>query len=375
MAEQRQDYMRIVVALAATIWLLIAVRSVVQPLIVSIMIWFILSATAGFYTRIFLGPGRPPTRLAKAASALTFVVAFVLFSAITVENAEQVKANLPIYEANLDQMIATLGARIGLEETFAIGDLMARIDISQIALGVVGSAASSLSSLIIVAFYVLFIFFEAKRFPTKLAAISRDAEQRAQIAELVARIHKEVETYLGVKCVLGLIQGTITFAVLELVGVDSAGFWAVVIFVFSFVPTIGTLVGIIFPSLIALLQFEEITPFLIVITALIPAQILCSNLLEPRMMGSSLNLSPLAVFIAIFAGGALWGIVGALICVPALSIAVIAFSQTQTLWPVAVLLSNDGRIDVAARPSANRPKHVEQGGREDGEEAFQAAQD
>ncbi len=62
-------------------------------------------------------------------------------------------------------------------------------------------------------------------------------------------------------------------------------------------------------------------------------------------MGKSLNLSPLAIFLAIFAGGAIWGIIGALIVVPILAVSVIVFARVPSLRPVAILLSSDGNLE------------------------------
>ena len=145
-----------------------------------------------------------------------------------------------------------------------------------------------------------------------------------------------------------------TYIVLSLVEVDAAAFWAIVIFFFSFIPTIGSLVGIIFPSLMALVQFETVGPFFIVVGTLAAVQLLASNYLEPRLMGRSLNLSPLAIFLAIFAGGALWGIVGAIIIVPLLAVAMIVFAQIPSMRSVAILLSGDG--EVGPEPKAGTTK-------------------
>ncbi|MEO1530690.1 MAG: AI-2E family transporter, partial [Pseudomonadota bacterium] len=108
-------------------------------------------------------------------------------------------------------------------------------------------------------------------------------------------------------------------------------------------PTIGSLVGIALPSILALVQFDSPVNFIITIACLAPVQVLASNWLEPRLTGSSLNLSPLAVLVSIFAGGAVWGIVGALISVPALAIVAIALAQSERTRPIAIILSQDGR--------------------------------
>lgn len=338
-------YAHFIVGAAATLWLLVEAKSVLQPIMIAVVIWFSLKALARVYSR-GLGAGRndEPARLAKGLSVATMIgILFGLGSMIT-ENGRQIRNALPTYEENLDALIARAAGAFGHKTTIGVGEMVQSIDLSSAALGIAGSAASFLSTVIIITFYVLFLFVEDGVARKKLAALVTDEGRRHELEGLLTRINHEIELYLGIKVVLGLVQSVPTFAVLWFVGVDGAMFWAMIVFFFSFIPTVGTLVGIAFPALMTLVQFEEIGPFLIVIATLGIVQIMASNLLEPRLMGKSLNLSPLVIFIGIFAGGAVWGIVGALIIVPVLAVAMIVCATVPSLRPVAVLLSSDGQV-------------------------------
>jgi predicted PurR-regulated permease PerM len=103
---------------------------------------------------------------------------------------------------------------------------------------------------------------------------------------------------------------------------------------------------IVAAALMALVQFDTVGPFLMVVSILLPVQLLASNLLEPALLSRSMNISPLAVFVGIFAGGALWGFVGALIVVPVLAICIIVFGRIASMQSVAVLLSSDGPVET-----------------------------
>jgi len=267
-----------------------------------------------------------------------------MLSVMTANSVAGFRENLPAYEANLKGMLDRLGPALGLDGPLDLRPLVENVALSDVMLGVAGSALGVTSSLVVILVYVAFLFVEAKAYPAKLAAFSPDPARRARLARLIARIHSEIEAYIGVKCVIGLAQAVPTFAVLWLVGVDGAGFWSVVIFLFSFIPTIGSLVGIVFPSVVALAQFAAPGPVLLTVIALAVIQIGGSNWLEPRLMGARLNLSALVILVAIFAGGAVWGIVGALVAVPLLSVATIVFAAIDRMRPVAVLLSSDGRL-------------------------------
>lgn len=337
-------YLKVIIGTAVTLWLLVEARGVLQPIVIAVVFWFVLKAMARLMTRYTMGPAVPPTRWAKGVSALMLVGILVMLASMVASNASEIQGSLPVYEANLDRLISKAAAAVGHSSTVNVAEIIQKIDLSSAALGFAGSAAGMLTSVIIIIFYVIFIFVEDGVIQAKLAAIVEDPDRRREINEMMSRITHEVERYLGVKVILGIVQAAPTFLVLAYVGVNGAAFWAILVFFFSFIPTVGTLVGIFFPALMTLMQFEEIGPFLTVAMTLGLVQLLASNLLEPQLMGQTLNLSALAIFISIFAGGAVWGIVGALIIVPVLAVVVIVCASVPELRPIAVILSSDGKI-------------------------------
>ncbi|MBY8977168.1 AI-2E family transporter [Rhodobacteraceae bacterium NNCM2] len=337
-------YLHVIIGAAATLWVLVEARGVLQPIVIAGVIWFVLKAMARLMTRYTVGPDVPPTRWAKGISALLSVGVIFMLGTMVASNATDIRNSLPVYEANLDQLISSIASAFGQTHSVKVGELVQKIDMSSAALGFAGSAAGIISSIIIIVFYIVFIFVEDGVVQNKLTILVPDPTRRGEINALMSRITHEIERYLGIKVILGIIQAIPTFLVLILLGVDGAVFWAILVFFFSFIPTIGTLVGIIFPALMTLMQFDEMGPFITVVLILGTVQILVSNLLEPRMMGRSLNLSPLAIFISIFAGGAIWGIVGALIIVPILAVVMIVCASVPSLRPIAVILSSDGDV-------------------------------
>lgn len=337
-------YTSAVVAIAATLWILIQARAVLEPFMIALFVWFLLNAIAATWTRYVHGPDAKPTFLARAISGTLFICTLIMLTLLVAKNAERLRGQIPVYEANLDAMISKFTSAVGIESYFSVGELIAKIDLTSIALQLAGTAANLVSMLIIIIVYIIFISMESDAAENKLAAMVSSPDRRDEITKITRRINHDIETYLGIKIILGIVQAVPTYIVLSLVEVDAAAFWAIVIFFFSFIPTIGSLVGIIFPSLMALVQFDTIVPFFTVLGTLAAVQLLASNYLEPRLMGKSLNLSPLAIFLAIFAGGALWGIVGAIIIVPLLAVAMIVFSQIPSMRPVAIMLSGDGEV-------------------------------
>ena len=123
-----------------------------------------------------------------------------------------------------------------------------------------------------------------------------------------------------------------------------AGFWAVMVFFFYYIPTIGSILAILAPALLALVQFDHLTPFLVVLFVIGTIQIVMANVIEPAIMGRSLNLSPLVVIVSLMVWGTIWGVVGMFLCVPIMVVLLIVLAHFETTRPVAVLLSADGDI-------------------------------
>lgn len=337
-------YMRLAVSVSATLWFLIMARDVVQPLLIAFFVWFLLGATARRLSTLLRRLGITEPWAGKALGALCIFGAILTVGVMVAASVTQISAQLPSYEERLDDMIATFSDALGIDAPVRIGETLRQIEIAPAALSAIGSAANILTASIIVIVYIVFINQEAGMVERKLARLVTDSSRRDRVTEIGERILQDIETYISVKVLLGLFQAVPTYAVLAIVGVEAPIFWAMVIFLFSFIPTIGTMIGIAFPALMTLIQFETLTPLVIVLATLVPVQLLASNYLEPKLMGDRLNLSALAVFIGIFAGGAIWGVVGALVIVPLLAIAVIVFSRIPSMRPVAILMSSDGEI-------------------------------
>jgi len=116
------------------------------------------------------------------------------------------------------------------------------------------------------------------------------------------------------------------------------------IFFLNFIPNIGAIVATVFPALLALIQFQTWGPFIIITTGLVSLQFIIGNIIEPRFMGKSLNLSTLVIMISLSVWGAIWGILGMFLSVPITVIMMIVFAHFEATKPVAILLSQDGRI-------------------------------
>jgi predicted PurR-regulated permease PerM len=162
---------------------------------------------------------------------------------------------------------------------------------------------------------------------------------------LLRRMQEQIQTYVAIKTLTSVITGVISYIILLIVGVEFAAFWGFIIFVLNYIPTVGSLLATLFPAMLALIQFPTPVPFFIVLGGIGGLQFLIGNVLEPRLMGSSLNISPLVVILSLALWGSIWGVAGMFLCVPLTVIMMIILSYFERTRPIAILLSGDGKIE------------------------------
>jgi predicted PurR-regulated permease PerM len=148
----------------------------------------------------------------------------------------------------------------------------------------------------------------------RVRAAAAFGEQHALLLG-VERFGTDLRRYLVVRAKLGLVAAVLSFVLLLVLGVPFPVLWAILVFAASFIPNIGTLIAVVPPTILAYLDSGLPAAVLVVIgyTVINFAQ---DQFLQPVMMGSELNLSPLVVFLAVVAWVWILGPAGALLAVP-----------------------------------------------------------
>jgi AI-2 transport protein TqsA len=320
-------------------------RALLIPLAIAILVWHLINALAGFYQHLAPGAHRLPGWLCYAAALLTIFAALALMVDLIRENVAQVSQAAPAYEDNLRDLLNAMYDRVGLKTAPTLGQIVEQVSVGSVVGAVAAALGAVAGSAGIVIVYVVFLLLEQSMFERKLHALLPDPGRAERLHRLLARIARQIQSYLWVKTLSSLLAGTVSFAIMWTVGVDFAAFWALVIFLLNFIPIIGALLGVTFPSLLALVQFEALGPFLATSLSLTAAQFVVSNFIEPRLMGRKLHLSPLVIILSLAFWGGLWGVVGMILCIPIMVIVMIICAHFAPTRPVAIVLSSDGEID------------------------------
>lgn len=173
---------------------------------------------------------------------------------------------------------------------------------------------------------------------TKLRTVF-DAGERREVLAAVDEIAGKIRQGLGTTTVTSLLTGAASALWSVVLGLDLALVWGVLNFLLNYIPVIGNFIGIVPPSLYALLQFQNLTMPAIVLGGFVVIQVTISNFVYPMLAGRGLSLSPIAIIVGLSFWSWVWGIAGALIAVPLTSALVIVCEHFPSTRWIAVLLS------------------------------------
>jgi len=333
-----------IVAIAAIVTLLVVGKPLLLPLAVAVMIWYIIDAVAAAFAKLQVGNVYPLKRVSLLLAILVIVLLMVGVTDMVGNTVEQVREAAPQYQDNVSSILDKISELTGIAVAPAIKQFAAQIEVGSAVGTIAGGIMSLAGDAGMVAIYVVFLLIEQRYFNAKFAALFPTGDRADQVKRILSDIQTQIRQYLLLKTIISAVTGVLSYIVLRWVEVDYATFWAFLIFLLNYIPTIGSLLAVAFPALLALVQFDTFTPFIILAVTLVGIQMLIGNFAEPRLMGSSLNLSPLVVILALALWGQLWGVVGMFLSVPLTVIIMIVLSNFPETRPFAIALSQDGRI-------------------------------
>jgi len=332
---------------ALTIYLLVVGQNLFLPLVIAIVFWFLINVLAAGFSRIRVGRFYVPRPLCFIASILMFLIAVSVIVQFISGSLNDLGSVARIYEANLQAYWAAFPFADSLPAGGMARMFNEWLDISALitatALTFTGLAADG----VLIIIYVGFLLFEQGNFNAKLSALVGNDVRERSVRRIINRVRKDVQKYISIKMFTSSLTGILSYLLLRTLGVDFPEVWGVLIFLLNFIPTVGSIIATIFPATIALAQSNDgIALSLIVLVSLGALQVCIGNILEPRLMGTSLNLSPVVILFNLALWGYIWGVAGMFLCVPFLIITTIVLSHFPKTRPVAILLSSNGKIDI-----------------------------
>jgi len=329
-------------------WVLFIGRAVWVPVFFgAVVVYVIVGLTHALGRAPVLGRVMP-LQLRYVLSILIIGFALLVLGMLVIAHKDKVIALAPLYQETLLAAIQKVAVWLNIETepTWATlrQDMLTRIDLQALLGSVVVSVSSVAASLMVVLLYAVFLLAEQHSFANKIAQLSDDPRHVARISAVIGNINRRIGSYLALKTFVSILLGVVSWLIMASFGLEFAVFWAVLIAFLNFIPYLGSVLGVIFPVVMAIVQFNDAATITSLLVALAVAQFLIGNFLDPYVMGNSLNLSPFTILVSLAVWSELWGLAGAFLAVPIAAILVIVLSEFSGSRPIAVLLSRDGRL-------------------------------
>ncbi|WP_286755555.1 AI-2E family transporter [Roseivirga sp. UBA838] len=339
------------IILVGAVFSLIYFRSFLEPIVLALLVWYLIRTTRKYIAKLTIG-GRSLPQWLQRVVAFLLTVSFIygVYQIISV-NISLITANSDSYDKNLRLFLAQMREFTGRYDFIPnIEDAIQSIDYQSILSKIFNSLSVALGNFALVIVYVVFFLIEENYLDQKLKNMFRKEGSRENVAVIFDRISNSINKYFTVKTEVSLLTGTISYLLLLALGVDFPVLWAFIIFVLNFIPYLGSLVATLLPAIFSIFQFASFWPFLYVFLIIEAVQIFVGNYVEPKLMGRTLNLSPLVVLIALSFWGSIWGILGMILSVPVISVIVIVSAQFKSTRGLAVLLSENGNLSNIEQP-------------------------
>lgn len=330
---------------ALSFYILWVGKSIFIPFVVALAIGYIIIALVEWIQNLSFRGSHFPKPVAYMFALLILGALFTVFLNMLIVNVTALVQMAPEYQQKFIHFSKKIIDLLPMTKDVNFSRLFEGIDFVSWGSSILFMLTDFASSFGLILIYIIFILIEHTHLNDKIFALFKEEKSRDTTLRILTRVSRQIQSYVRIKTLISFITAFLCWAVLEYIGVDFAVFWAFLIFVLNYIPTIGSIVATIFPCLQALIQFDSLIPFVEVTVILISIHFVVGNLIEARAMGRSFNLSGIVILLSLATFGALWGIVGMFLSIPIMVIATIVFANFETTRPLAILLSQDGNIE------------------------------
>jgi AI-2 transport protein TqsA len=343
---QRSLFLKVLLALIAAVfvgYVLKELRDIFIPFCIALFLYFLLNQGVRQ-----LQQWRLPKTLIMIGMLVAIFVCFYLCGLLLFTGASSFIDQFPAYSAKITRLIKGVLAHLKLP-LIDVRQYMAGIDwdnifnpaqITALVSGTMGTFASFIGNLLLVVLLLMFMLGEKVPMVARVAR-TLSPDRAKELLGMVNAIEAKIQHYLFIKTLMSAATAGMAALILLLGGVDFIIFSALLVFLLNYIPTFGSLLSTAFPALITFLRYGFCLRLVLVTASLMVMQFVMGNVLEPQVMGKSMNLSPIIILLALIFWGWLWGVVGMFLAVPVTSACKLVFDSIPALKPVAAAMSGE----------------------------------
>ena len=193
-------------------------------------------------------------------------------------------------------------------------------------------------SFLITSIYLIAFLSGILKYEQYIHYLQDDEDDFQKMLEGFEQVKESIVTYIKVKFFMSLCTGVGYGLICWIFGIDFALFWGFLAFVLNFIPTVGSIIATIPPLLLGLIQLGSPAAIIGLMALLLAVQFTFGNIIEPRLMGSSLSLNTVVVILGLVFWGYLWGVTGMVLSVPMLVLVKVILAQFKDAQIVVRLM-------------------------------------
>lgn len=298
-------------ALAAALGLR-AFSGIIAPLILALVLVVAVQPVRDYAVRRGV-----PEWLATGTTLLTVYAIVAGFGMALLVAAGRFATLLGEYEPQFQQFVDDVG---DLLESWGIGsaqvhEMVSAVDLGSlvgIATDLIGGVAGAFSSIFFIVVLLFFVATDAGAFASKLRMVPASG---SRTAEAFGRFARGTRSYLVVSTLFGLVVALVDVVALYALDIRDPWLWGILAFLTNYIPNIGFIIGIIPPTIIALLDHGWGTA-IAVIVVYCAVNFVLQTLVQPRVVGNTVGLSGSLTFLSLIFWATLFGGIGAILAIP-----------------------------------------------------------
>jgi predicted PurR-regulated permease PerM len=324
--------------------------SVLLPFTIAVLLAIVTSPLVKFLEKFHI------PRIVSVLSVLIFLIGGLAFMGMVIFSSGRTLLTLyPKYEARLTEIYIWIARFFELpyDEHLSFfdnlwGQMGIRNRVRVMTLSFSNGFFIFLKDAFLVIIFLIFLLLEAVFLKDKLNK-AFEGKRAIQIIKISSGVMNQITRYLSTKFIISLANGLLVGISLKIVGLEFAVVWGLIQFVVNFIPNIGTIAISLAVTVFATLQFwPDPAPIIAVSIVMLIINSILGAVIDPKVTGDRLGLSPLIVLVSLLVWGWLWGFAGLILAVPMTAIIKIVCENIPVFEPISILLGSR-KAAMAAR--------------------------
>ncbi|MDY6915276.1 MAG: AI-2E family transporter [Candidatus Cloacimonadota bacterium] len=332
------------ISLTIIVIILKELKAIFIPLTLAILLSFLFAPLNRFLVR-----KKVPTAIILAIMIFIILTVFTLIGSVIYASISSFVMEFPKYEAKITNVIQNLIIELEIPQEEITNylsnkvnwvEIADRLSLSDVLSKTTGSFINFLINLLLIVVFMIFIVLGRNKMFKRMEKIITHEKVMNSVL-IFSKLEKQLKTYLLNKTFISILTAVFGMFFIYIFGVDFVIISGFFLFVLNFIPNIGSIIATLFPIVVCMIQYGFSWQLIALSSSLILTQATMANVIEPNLMGTRLNLSPIMILIALIFWYWVWGPVGMILAIPLTSAFSIIIKEFDSMKVISALISDD----------------------------------